>query len=80
MPRGLAGRKSSHLRACSVPRRCPRGSPDTLPCQIDEYRIDAGHFWIFKVGEKRTAGFAINHVPNVFDLHALLDSIYQPVR
>ncbi len=39
--------------------------------------IDAGHLCIFKVGEKHTTGFAINQVPNVFVLHALLDSIDQ---
>lgn len=45
--------------------------------QVASYRIDAGRFYIFKVGQKYASGFAINQIPNAFVLLVLLDSIYQ---
>lgn len=46
--------------------------------EVAEYRIDRGHFYIFRMGERRTSGPAIWNVPNAFVLVALLDSIYRP--
>jgi len=46
--------------------------------QVSEYRIDKGHFYIFKKGEKRTTGPAISRIPNAYVLLGLLNAIYRP--
>jgi len=46
--------------------------------QVAEYRIEKGHFFIFRVGQKRATGHPISQVPNAFVLLALLDNIYKP--
>ncbi len=46
--------------------------------QVSEYRIDRGHFYIFRTGQKRTTGPLISQVPNAFVLLALLEGIYKP--
>lgn len=48
--------------------------------EVTDYRIESGQFYIFKTGQKYTAGFPIAGVPNAFVLLALLDAIYQPAR
>lgn len=45
--------------------------------QIADYRIQQGHFYLWRVGEKRTTGQPLGEVPNAFVLLGLLDSIYQ---
>lgn len=45
--------------------------------QVQEYRIDSGHFYVWRAGEKRTFGPSISKIPNVFVLQALLDSIFR---
>ncbi|MGB0035391.1 MAG: DUF6585 family protein [Candidatus Acidiferrales bacterium] len=45
--------------------------------EVASYRIDAGHLYIFKVGEKRTTGPAISQIPNAFVLIGLLNAIYK---
>ncbi len=44
--------------------------------QIAEYRIEKGHLYVFKVGDKRVNGVPINGIPNVFVLVGLLNIIY----
>ncbi len=46
--------------------------------QVSECRIDRGHFYIFRTGQKRTTGPLISQVPNAFVLLALLEGIYKP--
>jgi hypothetical protein len=48
--------------------------------EVSDYRIESGHFHIFKTGQKYSGGFPVAGVPNAFVLLALLDAIYQPAR
>lgn len=45
--------------------------------QVSEYRIDHGHFYIFRAGQKRTTGPLISQVANAFVLLTLLEQIYK---
>ncbi len=45
--------------------------------QVSGYRIDQGHFYIFRQGQKTTTGPLVSQVPNAFVLLALLDGIYR---
>jgi hypothetical protein len=45
--------------------------------EVHSYAIQRGHFYIWRIGEKRTTGPAIAKVPNAFALHALLDIIFK---
>jgi hypothetical protein len=46
--------------------------------QVSSYAIQKGHFYIWRVGQKRTTGWGLRHVPNAFVLLGLLNSIYKP--
>lgn len=46
--------------------------------QLAEYRIEGGHLYLFKIGQKHATGFPIKEIPNAFVLLALLNSLYQP--
>jgi hypothetical protein len=46
--------------------------------QVSSYAIQQGNFYIWRVGEKRTTGWGLHHVPNAFVLLGLLNSIFKP--
>jgi hypothetical protein len=46
--------------------------------EVRSYAIQEGHLYIWRIGEKRTAGYPISNVPNAFALLALLDVIFKP--
>jgi hypothetical protein len=46
--------------------------------ELHSYAIQSGHFYIWRVGEKRTTGPAIANVPNAFALLGLLNIILKP--
>lgn len=43
---------------------------------VSSYDIQKGHFYVWRVGEKRTTGPALSQVPNAFVLKGLLDAIF----
>ena len=43
--------------------------------EVSEYRVQRGHFYIFKKGDKRTTGPLISQVPNAFVLLELLNEL-----
>lgn len=45
--------------------------------QVADYRIDKGHFCVWRVGQKYTIRPALNEVPNAHVLFGLLDAIYK---
>jgi hypothetical protein len=45
--------------------------------EVHSYAIQGGHFYIWRVGEKRTTGPAIAKVPNAFALLGVLDLIFK---
>lgn len=53
------------------------GNKEIPLSEVSQYRIEKGHFYIFKAGQKRTTGPAISRIPNVFVLRGLLDAIYR---
>lgn len=46
--------------------------------QLASYRIEAGKFYIFRVGEKRSNGLDIALIPNAFALINLLETVTRP--
>lgn len=46
--------------------------------QVSSYAIQQGNFYVWRVGEKRTSGWGLHHVPNAFVLLGLLNSICKP--
>ena len=45
---------------------------------VSSFAIQHGHFYVWRIGEKRTTGPALRHVPNAWALLGLLKSILQP--
>ena len=45
--------------------------------QVADYRIDQGHFYVWRVGQKHGTGHALGKIPNAFVLLGLLDTIYK---
>jgi hypothetical protein len=45
--------------------------------EVHSYAIQRGHFYIWRVGEKRTTGPVIAAVPNAFALLGLLDIVFK---
>ena len=45
--------------------------------EVHSYAIEGGHFYIWRIGEKRTSGPALAKVPNAFALLGLLNIIFK---
>lgn len=46
--------------------------------EVHSYAIQQGHFYIWRVGEKRATGLAIATIPNAFVLLGILNAIFKP--
>lgn len=50
----------------------------TIPfSDVQDYALDKGQFYLWRIGEKRVSGLPIGQIPNVFVLLGLLDCIFK---
>jgi hypothetical protein len=65
-------------RQTGITKKSALGRTKLIPWnEVRAYKIDDGHLYVWRIGERRTAGYKISSVPNAFGLLALLDIVFK---